>query len=245
LSSALVRYRPRIVQAGAAFYLARRKAASLAVTAAFVVLLAVGSGSVNAAGPVVPDSSCSTESQFKSLAGTTRAVLQITNNTHETVKSYWLDYTGKRVFYENVAPHTSYLQQTWLTHPWVITSASGACYRFVVMNSQEQFVSVDPTLGPGETLAPLATAHSTAIAPAPTVTAAPATTAAATAASATLAALQSTATASSGPGNAGSAQGAGPGATIAIAGVAAAVVALLAWLVINGKMPGLPKGPRS
>jgi hypothetical protein len=244
-----VRYRPRIVQAGAGFNLAKRKAAGLAAAAAFVVLLAVGSSSVQAAGPVVPDSSCSTESQFKSLTGTTRAVLQITNNTDETVKSYWLDYTGKRVFYENVAPHTSYLQATWLTHPWVITSASGACYRFVVMNSQEQFVSVDPTLGPGETFTPLATAQSSAIAPAPTVTpptvtAAAATPAATTAAGATLA-VQPTAAASSGSGNAGSAQGAGPGATIAIAGVAAAVVALLAWLVINGKMPGLPKGPRS
>jgi hypothetical protein len=245
-----VRYRPRIVQAGAAFHLAKRKAAGLAVAAAFVVLLAIGSGSVQAAGPVVPDSSCSTESQFKSLTGTTRAVLQITNNTDETVKSYWLDYTGKRVFYENIAPHTSYLQATWLTHPWVITSASGACYRFVVMNSQEQFVSVDPTLGPGETFAPLATAGSTDIAPAPTVTAptvtaATATAAAATAASTTGADAQPTAAAASGSGNAGSAQGAGPGVTIAIAGVAAAVVALRAWLVINGKMPGLPKGPRS
>ncbi|GEM_PF-3401778 len=240
-----MRYGPRIVEPGAAFYLARRNAAGLAAAAAFVLLLAVGSGGVRAAGPVVPDSSCATESQFKSLSGTTRAVLQITNNTDETVKSYWLDYTGKRVFYENVAPHTSYLQATWLTHPWVITSAAGACYRFVVMNSQQQFVSVDPTLGPGETLEPLATSQSSEIAPAPTVTAPTETVAAATAAGATGATIQPTTNAPSGPGTAGSAQGAAPGVTIAIAGVAAAVVALLAWLVINGKLPGLPKGPRS
>jgi hypothetical protein len=244
-----VRYGPRIVEPGAAFYLARRNAAGLAAAAAFVLLLAVGSGHVRAAGPVVPDSSCAMESQFKSLSGTTRAVLQITNNTDETVKSYWLDYTGKRVFYENVAPHTSYLQATWLTHPWVITSAAGACYRFVVMNSQQQFVSVDPTLGPGETFAPLATAQSTEIASPPTVTAPPATAAPATAAPATAATTSGAAvtptTVPSGTGSAGAAQGAGPGTTIAIAGVAAAVVALLAWLVINGKMPGLPKGPRS
>jgi hypothetical protein len=239
-----VRYRPRIVQPGAAFSLPRRNAAGLAAVAAVVLLLAGRNLSVRAAGPVVPDSSCATESQFKSVSGTTRAVLQITNNTDETVKAYWLDYTGKRVFYENIAPHTSYLQATWLTHPWVITSSSGACYRFVVMNSQQQFVSVDPTLGPGETFAPLATAQSSEIAPAPTVTAATATAATATAGASSGAAVQPT-TAPSGPGTGAATSGAGPGVTIAIAGVAAAVVALLAWLVINGKLPGLPKGPRT
>ena len=107
----------------------------------------------------MPDSSCATESQFKSITGTTHAVLQIINNSDETVKAYWLDYTGKRVFYVDIKPHTSYLQATWLTHPWVITSSAGACYRFLVMNSQEQSVTVEPVLGPGETVAPLATAN--------------------------------------------------------------------------------------
>lgn len=215
----------------------------LAGVVALVALLMLGSGQVAASGPIVPDSSCATESQFKSTSGTTTAVLQIINNSDETVKAYWLDYTGKRVFYEDIKPHTAYLQATWLTHPWVITSAAGACYRFVVMNSQEQSVTVEPVLGPGETVAPLATAQSTEIAPAPTVTAPPT-----TAAAASGPAIQATA-APSGAGTTGSTQGPGPGTTIAIAGLAAAVVALIAFLVITGRMPGLPKrppkGPRS
>lgn len=205
----------------------------LAAVAA-LVLLAAFPLAVRAAGPIVPDSSCADESTYKSLKGDAPAALEVFNKSPETVKVWWLDYSGKRVLYQVLPPFTDYVQRTWLTHPWVITSASGACYRFLVMNSQEQSVTVEPELGPGETVAPLATSQSTEIAPAPTVTAPPA----------SGPAVQPT-PGSSGAGSAVSTQGAGPGTTIAIAGVAAAVVALIAFLVITGRLPGLPRGQRS
>jgi hypothetical protein len=101
----------------------------------------------------VPDVACASEASFRSTSGTTKASLLVINNTSETLQSLWLDYAGKRVFYQQVAPLTSYLQQTFLTHPWIIASLQGTCYRFVVMNSVAQTVTVDPGSGPPSILA--------------------------------------------------------------------------------------------
>lgn len=37
---------------------------------------------------------------------------------------FWLDYNGQRVLYNTLAPGQSYVQQTFLTHPWVIADGS-------------------------------------------------------------------------------------------------------------------------
>lgn len=41
---------------------------------------------------------------------------------------YWLNFDGLRVFYARLAPGESYDQQTFVSHPWVVTSDSyGTC----------------------------------------------------------------------------------------------------------------------
>jgi hypothetical protein len=97
-----------------------------------------------AAGVIKPDSACADEAKYKSLDGLHKAALTVINNSDETVKVYWLNYQGKRTFYRDLAPRTSYVQETWLTHPWVISSLAGDCYRFLVMNSLQQSVTVAP-----------------------------------------------------------------------------------------------------
>ena len=115
--------------------------------------------------PPEPDSACAQESTFKSTDGTTKAALKVINNTDATVQTFWLDYKGARVFYQQVAPHASYVQKTWLTHPWIVASLTGECYRLVVMTSLEQVVTLNPgssgvvvppapTIPPAVTLAP-------------------------------------------------------------------------------------------
>jgi hypothetical protein len=114
--------------------------------------------------PPDPDSACSNERSFKSTAGVTKATLTIINNTDQPVQSLWLDYNGKRVFYEQIAAHTQYKQQTWLTHPWIVASLDGACYRLAVMTSLEQTITVNPGTGIPASTPPVVTA--TPIAPA-------------------------------------------------------------------------------
>ncbi len=127
------------------------RAGGAVVCTATLVLLALA-GSASAA--VTPDSACQTESTFKSRDGVAPASLTIINNTGEVLQSFWLDYDGKRVFYTRVQPFTSYVQATWITHPWVIANLQGGCYRFLVMNSVAQTVTVNADAGASTQTAP-------------------------------------------------------------------------------------------
>jgi VHL beta domain len=96
-------------------------------------------------GPPVPDLACLAEATFRSANGDTVANLTVVNNTSEPLQSVWLDYNGQRVVYQQIAPFTSYVQPTWLTHPWIVANQQGTCYRLIVMTSLEQTVTVDPS----------------------------------------------------------------------------------------------------
>ena len=46
----------------------------------------------------------------------------IGENDETQFKIYWLDYEGRRVFYKHVFAGDVYNQQTFLTHPWLVTA---------------------------------------------------------------------------------------------------------------------------
>ena len=56
----------------------------------------------------------------------------------------WLNYSGQRQLYGQVAAHTKADQATWLTHPWIVADAQGTCLRLVVISATDQTVTVDP-----------------------------------------------------------------------------------------------------
>ncbi len=71
--------------------------------------------------------SCALEPAFRSIDGTTPVTVQFTNNLAATINVYWLDYNGQRVIYATLPPGGSYVQSTFLTHPWLITDQSSQC----------------------------------------------------------------------------------------------------------------------
>ncbi len=75
------------------------------------------------------DSTCEKESSSRSKEGVTPVEFTLTNRTKITIVLYWLDYEGKRVKYEEVAPGYQIKQPTFLTHPWVVTDNKGRCLR--------------------------------------------------------------------------------------------------------------------
>ena len=97
--------------------------------------LVTSGGPASATVPPVPDPPVPRSRHSRSTAGDHAASLLIINNTSETLQSLWLDYQGKRISYAQIAPLTSYVQPTFLTHPWIIANLQGTCYRFVVMNA--------------------------------------------------------------------------------------------------------------
>ena len=94
-----------------------------------------------------PHSSCDSEPTRQSTQGETRADLTVVNNTDATFQLHWLDYEGERVHYEDAPPHTTRIQPTWVTHPWILTDAQGTCYLLIVMNAVQQTMTIGTTRG--------------------------------------------------------------------------------------------------
>lgn len=79
------------------------------------------------AGGTLAPVSCAKERSLKSIVGETPASIQFVNNSANQVLVYWLNYQGLRELYKSLAAGSSYVQATFLTHPWVVTDPSGTC----------------------------------------------------------------------------------------------------------------------
>lgn len=79
--------------------------------------------------------SCSEESSLKSASSATSTNITFKNSSSGKIHIYWLDFNGKRVEYGKsggqasggIDAGVSYTQQTYLTHPWLITDDQGNC----------------------------------------------------------------------------------------------------------------------
>lgn len=91
--------------------------------------------------------------QSHSISGTVRTNIKFVNKTTKLVKIYWLDYSGKRVYYNQLRPGASYTQPTWKTHPWVVLDPSGKCVGYVVA-PKAQYVITEPVITGGGAPAP-------------------------------------------------------------------------------------------
>jgi von Hippel-Lindau disease tumor suppressor protein len=68
-------------------------------------------------------------------------VIRFLNSSSVTQNVYWLNYGGTRQLYATLAPGQSYVQSTFLTHPWVVTDSSNAC-RAIYLPTVESGVAV-------------------------------------------------------------------------------------------------------
>jgi hypothetical protein len=81
----------------------------------------------------LPRLSCSLEPTLHSIEAPVPTSIQFTNKTSGPVNVYWINYQGQRVFYRGgqfppLAAGQSYVQGTFITHPWIVTDAtSNAC----------------------------------------------------------------------------------------------------------------------
>jgi hypothetical protein len=58
-----------------------------------------------------------------STSSASTAVIDFDNHLSYAVDIYWINFTGDRVFYGTLAANSSYVQGTFLTHPWLIVQA--------------------------------------------------------------------------------------------------------------------------
>jgi hypothetical protein len=70
---------------------------------------------------------CLQERSVRSLEGSSSTEITFINNSANTISTYWIDYEGRRKFYNSVPPGSSYVQPTYVTHPWVVTNSQELC----------------------------------------------------------------------------------------------------------------------
>ncbi len=70
---------------------------------------------------------CSQEASLESLNSNVSTTVDFQNQTSQTVRIYWLNFSGMRVLYDALSAGTDYVQGTFVTHPWVVTDLSDTC----------------------------------------------------------------------------------------------------------------------
>jgi hypothetical protein len=93
-------------------------------TTSIVLLLNYG-GSVVAESKtqILEPQSCLSETRLRSQSSLLSTNVQFINRKPFRVKVYWVDFSGKRQHYFDLEPNQVRWQQTFTTHPWVVTNS--------------------------------------------------------------------------------------------------------------------------
>jgi outer membrane protein OmpA-like peptidoglycan-associated protein len=93
---------------------------------------------------------CSEDLGLRSINGDTATGIYFINKTNKTLKTFWLNYEGKRVFYNTLAPKSGYMQATYATHPWLITDEDDQCVCLFVPQTTNASNAIIEVLPPAE-----------------------------------------------------------------------------------------------
>ncbi|MEU4087781.1 protein kinase domain-containing protein [Streptomyces aureus] len=72
----------------------------------------------------LPPLSPAEEQTLRSTDADISTQIEFVNRRGQAVRICWLDYQGSRTFYTQLAPGMSYIQQTFVSHPWIITDTA-------------------------------------------------------------------------------------------------------------------------
>lgn len=78
---------------------------------------------------------------LRSVDGKEQATLTFRNQLSEEAHFYWIDYHGMPVYYKSLQPGESWVQQTFISHPWVVLDHNGSkLMQVVTKQKKEEFV---------------------------------------------------------------------------------------------------------
>jgi type II secretory pathway pseudopilin PulG len=86
--------------------------------------------------------SCSIEGTLRSVSTSPASTIEFLNKTANTIKIYWIDYSGARQYYVDLPPNQSATEQSYDTHPWVVTDAGGNCLDVFVAGKTASLATV-------------------------------------------------------------------------------------------------------
>jgi uncharacterized protein YcfL len=89
--------------------------------------------------------SCGDEGKLRSLSSEISTNIQLVNGKKIRVKVYWIDFQGKRQHYFDLEPNESRDQQTFVTHPWIVTEAGDnqPCIKIFLPTQKPRTVIID------------------------------------------------------------------------------------------------------
>ena len=96
--------------------------------------------------PILKPLSCSQENSLHSISGTVRTSIEFQNETSKTLKIFWINYQGNRELFRSLGPAQSYVQPTFVTHPWVVTEANNSCFSIFVPLNTPSIAKIQNTL---------------------------------------------------------------------------------------------------
>jgi von Hippel-Lindau disease tumor supressor len=79
---------------------------------------------------------------IRSVNGDINTSVRFVNHRPMKLKIYWLDYEGRRVFYRSLQPSEQYVQQTYLTHPWLIADVNDNALYIFFPDAQSRTVEI-------------------------------------------------------------------------------------------------------
>ena len=82
------------------------------------------------------------DNTIQSINGIIKTSIEFINKSGQPIKVYWLDYEGKRKLYAQLKAEDSYIQQTYVTHPWLITDADDNAWDVYFPEAQPRIVEI-------------------------------------------------------------------------------------------------------
>jgi len=77
-----------------------------------------------------------------SISGKIKSVIEFTNQSGNTRKVYWLNYDGKRVLYKELLAGETHSQDTFLTHPWLISDKNDNALNVYYPDTKKRIVTL-------------------------------------------------------------------------------------------------------
>jgi hypothetical protein len=108
----------------------------------FSGVLVLGATTTTMSAPVLESGaefSCSRERSLRSVTHDQPTGVTFRNLSGEFTKAYWLNYSGKRVFYR-VLTNRPWTVNTYISHPWVITDTKDQCMKIILPGTSQYSV---------------------------------------------------------------------------------------------------------
>jgi hypothetical protein len=86
-----------------------------------------GGGAAGGSAQTLQDRGCDAAESTRSRSSTESTAINFENKTADVVRIYWLNFRGERVQFASLGPGKTLRQETYTTHPWLVTDAAGDC----------------------------------------------------------------------------------------------------------------------